>query len=257
MAKRRSLRSRRNRPRTPRVGRSIRQVSTGIPTTHKRIGGNPPPINLVSAQSVKIPFFLNIQVVEKDLPFSVKIGSNPVGTNTISLYTASLASTQTFYLDIDEIYQAAMVRVYGYTPTGTDVNYLATELALQSVTYYGPLGASSIRMGVDFGPGMPGATCTDEGTTSARPVVKASTPRLYWTKLQQIVKGDAAVGCWLEGYLPFGRSLEFKSSNVLTDSLSFKGVGRIDFTVHVRRSWYNANTAQALAAKTVVDTMMQ
>lgn len=255
MARRRTIRNRRNRPRTSRVGRSINQVSNGIPRTIKRIRGDPPPINLASTQTVKIPFYLDVNLAATKAPFQVLVASSPVGKNFISLFTTDFQTTMTCYLDQDEVFQAACVRVFGSIPGSADINYLSTEFALQSVTFYGPLGTSLIRMGVDFGPGLPGTTSADSGTLTSRPVVKSTATRLYWSKLEQIKAGDAAIGLWVEDYLPPGRSLEYKTSGV-HDGFQYRSVGRIDCVVHVRRSWYSANTASSLTAKAVTDAQM-
>lgn len=256
MANRRSIRNSRNRPRTNRVGRSIAQVSTGIPRTAKRVRGNPPPINLVSAQSVRVSFNFDITFSQTAEPFKVFVGSSPVSRNVVYLYPGNSSSTMTCYLDIDEIYQAACVRVFGSIPSGTDANALSTELALQSVTFYGPLAAGNIRMGVDFGPGMPGASATDEGTSSARPVVKVSSPRLYWSKLNTVVAGDAAVGLWIGGFTPSGDARNVVTKGIINNTgVSWIDVARLDCTVQVRRSWYSANTASAITAKSSSSVM--
>lgn len=246
MPKRRTIRKRRNRPKRPRVNRQVAQVSSGIPSL-KRVRGNPPPINIALSQSVKVPFYISIRYAAAAAPFTVAIADTPLANNYIRLTNASSFATSTFYLDLDEIFQAAAVRVFGSKPQKTELNFLSSEFALQKVTFFGPIGSTSIKMGVDFGPGMPGAAGSDEGTMSSRPVVSLSTPRLYWERASQVVNGDAAVGLWIYGYNPTGPYIN--AGKETSDSPQFGEQGRIDCTVHVRRSWYSANHAFTAAAK--------
>lgn len=256
MGKRKQIRARRHRPRPNRSGRKIAQIFTGLPVS-KRIRGDPPPITTSVTQSVRIPFDINFELqAGATLPFSVTIGSTPNSTNTILLKPGGTAGTVTFYLDLDEIYSAACVRMYGSVPSSTDLNYLASEFAMHSVSFYGPLGSTSIRMGVDFGPGMPGITATDLGTQSSRPVVKSTASRLHWDKLHHIKQGDAAIGCWIYGWTPYSNSYLGKDDNPLAPSATWLCQGRIDVTVQARRSWYSANQASVLAAKTATTLQM-
>jgi len=249
MPRNRRVRTTRNRPRRRRSGRTIAQVSSGIPTTKKRISGNPPVINEVSSQTVRVAFNVAISIADKASPFSVIIGDNPQQINEIRLVSTNSQDTLTFYLDLDEIFQAAYVRVFGQKPSDQSPNTIGTEVALQSVTFYGPLGSGTIKMGVDFGPGMPGAIASDGGTLSSRPVVRASAPRLFWDRLHAVKAGDAAVGLWIYGFNPPGTHLGAGANNYVSQ-------GRIDCVVAVRRSWYSANTASSVAAKTHTDAQM-
>lgn len=249
MPRRKRVRSSRNRPQRSRSSRKIAQLSSGIPSTKKRVSGNPPVINETTSQAVKVAFNVSIVIAAKAAAFKVVIGDSPFGENEITLTVTNSADKPTFYLDLDEIFYAAYVRVFGSKPTEGTAIQIATEMALASVTFYGPLGAHSIRMGVDFGPGMPGAIASDAGTLASRPVVKATSPRLYWDRLHSIKAGDAAAGFWIFGFNPPGIHLGAGDN-------ACKAVGRIDCVVHVRRSWYSANTASAHAAKTATETMM-
>lgn len=246
MPKRRTIRKRRNRPRRPRVNRQVAKVSSGIPST-KRVRGNPPPLNISLSSSVKVAFYVSIKFAASAAPFAVSIAETPLANNYVRLTPASSYATSTFYLDLDEIFQAAAVRVFGQIPKTTDLNYLSSEFALQKVTFFGPIGSTSIKMGVDFGPGMPGAVGSDEGTMSSRPVVSLSTPRLYWERASAVVNGDAAVGLWIYGFNPTGPYIT--GGKTTTDQPQFGEQGRIDCTVHVRRSWFSANHAHLTAEK--------
>lgn len=249
MPRNRRVRTTRNRPRRRRSGRTIAQVSSGIPSTKKRISGNPPVINEVSSQTVRVAFQVSVSIADKAAPFSVVIGDSPAKINEIKLVTTNSQDVITFYLDLDEIFQAAYVRVFGSLPSDTSPNTLGTEVALQSVTFYGPLGTGTIKMGVDFGPGMPGAIASDGGTMSSRPVVRAVAPRLFWDRLHAVKAGDAAVGMWIYGFDPLGKHVGSGANNYVCQA-------RVDFVVAVRRSWYSANTASSVAAKTHTETQM-
>lgn len=245
----RRVRTTRNRPRRRRSGRKISQVSSGIPITKKRVSGNPPVINEVSSQTVRVAFQVSVSVADKASPFSVVIADHPTQNNELQLVTTNSRDTLVFYLDLDEIYQAAYVRVFGQKPSDQSPNTIGTEVALQSVTFYGPLGSGTIKMGVDFGPGLPGAIASDGGTMSSRPVVRVSTPRLHWDRLHSVKAGDAAVGMWIYGFNPPGNHLGAGANNYVCQ-------GRIDCVVAVRRSWYSANTASSVAAKIHTDVQM-
>lgn len=249
MPRNRRVRTTRNRPRRRRSGRSIAQVSSGIPSTKKRISGNPPVISEVSSQTVRVAFQISISVGDKAAPFTVAIGDIPTQNNEIKTVIANSQDVNTFYLDLDEVYQAAYVRVFGQKPSESSANTLGTEMALQSVTFYGPLGSGTIKMGVDFGPGMPGAIASDGGTMSSRPVVKAVCPRLHWDRIHAVKAGDAAIGMWIYGFNPPGTHLGAGANNYVCQ-------GRVDCVVAVRRSWYSANSASALAAKTTTEAQM-
>lgn len=249
MPRNRGVRTPRNRPRRRRSGRKIAQVSSGIPITTKRLSGNPPVINEVSSQTVRVAFQLSISIADKPSPFTVVIGDHPTQNNEIKLVSINSQDTITFYLDLDEVFQAAYVRVFGQKPSMSDANSLGTEMAMQSVTFFGPLGSGTIKMGVDFGPGMPGAISSDGGTMSSRPVVKSSSPRLHWDRIHTIKAGDAAIGMWIFGFNPPGTHLGAGANNYVCQ-------GRVDCVVAVRRSWYSANTASAHTAKTVTEVQM-
>lgn len=249
MPRNRRVRTSRNRPRRRRSGRTIAQVSSGIPSTKKRISGNPPVINEVSSQTVRVAFNVTIPIVTTSSPFTVVIGDNPQQINLIEVPITNSVDTLVFYLDLDEIFQAAYVRIFGQKPSDTSANTIATEVALQSVTFYGPLGSGVIKMGVDFGPGMPGAIASDSGTLSSRPVVRAVAPRLYWDRLHTVKAGDAAVGMWIYGFNPPGNHLGGGVNK-------YANQARVDCVVAVRRSWYGTNTASSIAAKTYTDTQM-
>lgn len=253
MPKRRAIRPRGNRPRRRRSNRKIAQVFTGIPT-FQRISGNPPPLKELSVQTVKVAFYLNIifKTGEKEA-FLVNITRDPFGQNYVQLTLPDSHQAAVFYLDIDEIYQAAYVRAFGQLPKQGEQSTISTEMALQSAAFYGPLGAGSIRMGLDFGPGTPGILATDEGTYSSRPAVKASTPRLHWDRIHAVVAGDAVVAFWVYGLYPPGTN---ETDRTLTVGRSYRHEGRMDFTVHVRRSWLGTNAVSSLVAKTIVDTQM-
>lgn len=249
MPRNRRVRTTRNRPRRRRSGRTIAQVSSGIPSSKKRVSGNPPVINEVSSQTVRVAFQVSISISDNSSPFTVVIGDNPQQNNEVRLVSTNSQDSLTFYLDLDEIFQAAYVRVFGQKPEGTSPNTLGTEVALQSVTFYGPLGSGTIKMGVDFGPGMPGAIASDGGTLSSRPVVRAVCPRLYWDRLHAVKAGDAAVGLWIYGFNPPGNHLGAGANNYVCQ-------GRIDCVVAVRRSWYSANSASSITAKAYTDAQM-
>lgn len=249
MPRNRRVRTTRNRPRRRRSGRTITQVSTGIPFTKKRISGNPPVINEVSSQTVKVTFNVTVNITETFTPFSVTVGDTPQQANVITVHISNSLATSVFYLDLDEIFQAAYVRVFGQKPAQGSANTTATEAALQSVTFYGPLGTGTIKMGVDFGPGMPGAIASDNGTLMSRPVVRAVTPRLYWDRLHTVSAGDATVGLWMYGFNPVGNHLGGGAN-------TYAHEGRIDCVVAMRRSWFGANTAYNVSAKTLTDAQM-
>lgn len=253
MPKRRTIRSRGNRPRRRRSSRKIAQVSTGIPT-FQRVSGNPPVLKELSTQTVKVAFYLNVifKTGSKE-SFLVNVSKDPFGQNYVQLTLPDSHQAAVFYLDIDEIYQAAYVRAFGSMPKQGDQSTISTEMALQSAAFYGPLGAGSIRMGLDFGPGTPGILATDEGTYSSRPAVKASTPRLHWDRIHSVVAGDAVVAFWVYGLYPPGTN---ETERTLTTGRSYRHEGRMDFTVHVRRSWLGTNAASSLAAKTIADAQM-
>lgn len=247
MPRNKPIRRRRRRPQSTRSRNKIANVSSGIPRTLKRISGNPPVVNEVSAQTVKVCFSVNVDISSASAPFKVVVADTPASLNTITLTLSNSADTGIFYLDQDEIYQAAYVRVFGQKPTGGGVS-VSTEMALQSVAFYGPLGSGLIKMGVDFGPGMPGAIASDSGTTSSRPVVKAVTPRLYWERYHSVTSGDSIAGFWLYGFTAIGH--QGAGAN------SFKAEARVDCVVHMRRSFFGVNTAVDTAAKTTTDYQM-
>lgn len=249
MPRNRRVRTISNRPRRRRSGRKIAQVSSGIPITKKRVSGNPPVINEVSSQTVRVAFNISIKVSDKSSPFTVIIGDDPQKQNKIEVVTTNTEDILTFYLDLDEIFQAAYVRIFGQKPSDKSPNTIGTEVAMQSVTFYGPLGSGTIKMGVDFGPGMPGAIASDAGTLASRPVVRAVAPRLYWDRLHAVKAGDAAVGMWIYGFSPPGHHLGAGANTYVSQ-------GRVDCVVAVRRSWYSANTAHGMAAKTYTELQM-
>lgn len=236
------LRTRRNRPRRYRPSRKVAQVSTGIPITRKRISGNPPVINEISAQTVKVTFDVNISITTNTAPFSVTIGSNPFKPNAVLLTATNSADVLPFYLTTKDIFSAAYIRLAGAIPTDQDV-LQSTEMSVQTISFYGPLGTGSVRMGADFGPGMPGAVASDEGTASSRPAVRASSPRLYWHQYSSASDSDSVCGFWIYGFNPIGNHLG-AGANLYTAS------GRVDVTVHVRRSWYSASQAYMSTART-------
>lgn len=248
MPRNKPVRRRRRGPQPTRSRRQIANVSSGIPRTLKRISGNPPVINEVSAQTVKVAFSVAITIASAAAPFKVTVGDTPVALNTIALTITNSSDTGIFYLDQDEIFEAAYVRVYGQKPSSGSGNSISTEMALQSVTFYGPLGSGLIKMGVDFGPGMPGAVASDGGTASSRPVVKSVTPRLYWERYHSVSSNDGIAGFWIYGFTATGH--QGAGAN------TFPAQARVDCVVHMRRSWYGVNTAVALAAKTVSDYQM-
>lgn len=249
MPRNRRIRLRRNRPQRNRAGRKITQISTGIPSVSKRVSGNPPVINESSALTVKVAFEVSITIDTKAQPFVVSVGTTPFDINEIKVSIANSGDKCTFYLDLDEIFQAAHVRAYGSAIDVTTVSGASTEAALCSVVFYGPMGAQSIRMGVDFGPGMPGAVASDAGTSASRAVTKVVSPRLYWDRLHNVKQGDAAVGLWIYGFNPLG-------NHVGAGANIYSCAGRVDCTVQIRRSWYSANTASAHSAKRHTDMFM-
>lgn len=248
MPRNKRVRRRRNRPQRSRPSRQIASISTGIPRTLKRISGNPPVINEVSTQTVRVCFNVDVTLAQSAAPFKVTVGDNPVSRNVILLTISNTGDTSTFYLDQDEVFEAAYVRIFGQKPTASTGNTTATEAAMQSVVFYGPTGSGLIKMGADFGPGMPGAVACDAGTLASRPVVKVVSPRLFWERYHSTHAGDAFAGFWIYGFGLTGHS--GGGANVYTN------IARIDCTVHVRRSWYSANTASAIAAKASTDVQM-
>jgi hypothetical protein len=249
MPRNRRVRTKRNRPQRNRSNRKVSQVSSGIPTTRKRVSGNPPIINEISSQTVKVTFNVDVQVFSEKKAFSVTISDSPFTPNLITTYIVKSNDTNIFYLDIDEIYMAAFVRVFGSKPADSGQLLYATEMALLSASFYGPTDCGSIRMGVDFGPGMPGAMASDSGSRSVRPAVKITAPRLHWDRINTVKPGDAAIGYWIYGFSPLGKSLG-------AGGVDYANVARVDCTVTVRRSWFSANTASAIAPKAITDTLM-
>lgn len=237
-------------------GRSITQVSTGIPRTIKRYRGDPPPLNLVSAQAVVVPFYVEFQIQPNADPFQVDVATSPNQVSTITLKSNDIGLPYTFYLDRDEVHLAAAVKLFGMQPSGTQINAIATEYAIQSCTWYGPVGGGQIRMGIDFGAGMPGAYASDEGTSSSRPVVKAVAPRLWWQKMGTSTPvNDAFAGFWIAGACP-PPGYRVRSDSIEVSTMYLR-VCRIDFLVHVRRSWYTATAAALSSMKaTRVDQML-
>lgn len=240
-------------------GRKIAQVSTGIPITFKRVRGDPPPLNLVSAQTIKVSFDVDITLSQTATPFSVIVASGPNARTFVQLNLDYTSRNTTFYLDRDEVHQAAAVLHFGYQPTGAQINALATEYAIQSCTFYGPVGGGQVRMGIDYGSGMPGAYASDVGTSSVRAVVKTVAPRLWWQKMGSVTPvNDAFAGFWIAGWAPppTSKFIISGSENYASPGNVFNSVGRIDFVVHVRRSYYTATAAYLSSMKSTDTSQM-
>lgn len=263
MPKRSRVRKGRNRSRRSNAGRKIAQVSSGIPVV-RRIRGDPPPVKLSLNVSVKVTFDVCFKVWNSGTQpssYSVYVATTPFENNSIDVSIANPADSNSiinpnFYLTKNEIFAAASTHVFGSYENAsctTDANYIFTQYAVQSVAVYAPVRCTSMACAMDFGPGMPGAYATDSGTESSRACVKMSTPRLYWdrrTLCQPETQGVGMFVCNLKGY-----SLPFTMNSGLGSYVD--AVGRIDFTIHVRRAYDTDNRPSASSLVRVNDARVK
>lgn len=229
----RKQRSRPSRRRRNRKNRSTTRVSTGIPLT-KRIRGDPPPVNIASTQAVKVVFWID---AVSSGTFNVKLAENALEYNILEMPFTGSNTDSVAYIDPQELMMATLVRAFGYQPNESDPTLTLSEFALQSVSFYGPIAANSIRLGVDFGPGLPGAIATDTGTMASRPCVKVTSPRLYWTPYSFSEADTNTVRIEISGY------------QLNIGSYPTAKVGQIQCTMHVRRSWFSAAATRATVEK--------
>lgn len=236
MVRRRQARRRRNNANNSRVTSLITRLSTGIPS-RSRVSRDPP--NLPSALTIPIRIRFDIVVQQNGTSdtFEVILPSTPAAQGQIRIKYSTSVTASTFaasdrlvYLDSDEIWYAAAMRVFGVQvdENKTSANYIHTEYALQKVSLYGGTqvsGYGTCALQVDFGSLVPGFVGRDAPGKSGRAVISCSAPRLEWRKFADRDLTSAMVRC------------TFSNMLLPTTGLAYLGIGTLDVTVMVRRSY--------------------
>jgi len=239
----RQRRSRRNRRVTPRPRNANARIASGLPYKPRRVRTDPPEMPIALTQSMRLRFNISAAFDKANGgKFSTFIGSTPFASHNVFLLYGENGSTATaFELTKNDISMAAFIQLYGvpFQKKEGNVNVIATELAIEKVTYYGAisdLASREISMQVDFGEG-PGFMAKDIGDKNRRAVVTARTPKLHWfyVTADQSVFLRADVGRIRSPMFEIGNSMPdaFKNNSAIT---RFE-LGCLDVSICLRRAF--------------------
>lgn len=241
-----------NRRKSSRVNSAVARISTGVPTTSRRIPPDPPALPHVISYPVRVRFNINARsTVSGAGATTVVLSSTPYSANNIYYdYTASGAIwvNPSVTLSFNELFTAAAMRIFGVDVTAdvTSANFVLTDYAIQKIVLYGSDNDQALTrdlvLSVEFGDDIPGFIGRDSGNRMSRPVVGATPPRLSWRKIIQNdskICANAALNMGTPSYLT-----EFRSNGALNPTAnSYWQCGTLDATVLVRRSFITPPSA--------------